>query len=232
MEETKQIKKNIYQKLLDVQKEILGLSKDKKTGGNGFAGYEYVTGNKLLSYLKPILNKQGLILKQEVVKVEKERIDYYLKNGNGKSEILYSVWQKFTWIDTETGERDENEFFASGMNEWEKGLGSALTYAERYFLLKYFHIATDEDDIDNPDRKPEPKPEKKEESKKEFGNKILQISEKQLFLLKKEVGKRGTEGMERLKELLYKCYCKKAEEIQIKDFNGILEEIKKIKETV
>ena len=25
-----------------------------------------------------------------------------------------------------------------------------MTYAERYFLLKYFHIATDEDDIDNP----------------------------------------------------------------------------------
>jgi hypothetical protein len=28
-----------------------------------------------------------------------------------------------------------------------------LTYAERYFLLKYFHIATDEDDIDNEQRK-------------------------------------------------------------------------------
>lgn len=39
------------------------------------------------------------------------------------------------------------------MNGFEKGLGSALTYAERYFLLKYFHIATDEDDIDNPERK-------------------------------------------------------------------------------
>ena len=24
-----------------------------------------------------------------------------------------------------------------------------MTYAERYFLLKFFHIATDEDDIDN-----------------------------------------------------------------------------------
>ncbi|MEY3501296.1 MAG: superfamily [Bacteroidota bacterium] len=28
-----------------------------------------------------------------------------------------------------------------------------MTYAERYFLLKYFHIATDEDDIDNEQRK-------------------------------------------------------------------------------
>jgi hypothetical protein len=60
---------------------------------------------------------------------------------------------RFTWIDCETGESDVNEFGANGQNDWEKGLGSALTYAERYFLLKFFHIATDEDDIDNADRK-------------------------------------------------------------------------------
>jgi hypothetical protein len=62
---------------------------------------------------------------------------------------------RFTWIDCESGESDINLFGANGQNDWEKGLGSALTYAERYFLLKYFHISTDEDDIDNPNRKPE-----------------------------------------------------------------------------
>jgi hypothetical protein len=60
---------------------------------------------------------------------------------------------RFTWIDCETGEQDVNLFGANGQNDWEKGLGSALTYAERYFILKYFHIATDEDDIDNEQRK-------------------------------------------------------------------------------
>jgi hypothetical protein len=64
---------------------------------------------------------------------------------------------RFTWIDSESGETDVNLFGANGQNDWEKGLGSALTYAERYFLLKYFHIATDEDDIDNDKRKPEEK---------------------------------------------------------------------------
>jgi hypothetical protein len=56
---------------------------------------------------------------------------------------------RFTWVDVETGEKDENLFAANGQNDWDKGVGSALTYAERYFLLKYFHIPTDEDDIDN-----------------------------------------------------------------------------------
>lgn len=148
---------SIYKKLLEVQKKVIGLGKDKKS-----FGYDYVTGSKVLEHIKPILNEYGILLKQEVVSVEKERIDYKAKSGE-KSEMLYSVYQKFTWIDTETGEKDENSFFSSGMNDWEKGLGSALTYAERYFLLKYFHIATDEDDIDNQDRKQEPKKQEKTE---------------------------------------------------------------------
>lgn len=154
----------IYKKLLAVQKEIKGLGKDK-TSGSGNFGFKYVTGSKVLDHIKPILNEQGLILKQEITKVEHERIDYTTKNGS-KSEMLFNVWQKFTWIDTDTGETDVNEFFASGMNDWEKGLGSALTYAERYFLLKYFHIATDEDDIDNSERKAEENKKEVEQQKK------------------------------------------------------------------
>lgn len=153
-------KTNIYQKLLTIQKQVKGLSKDKKSHN-----YDYVTGNKLLSFIKPLMDEQGLILKQEVLDIENTRQDYevwdkWKDNGDGtkggwkpKNEVLSKVMMRFTWIDCETGEKDENLFGANGQNDWEKGLGSALTYAERYFLLKFFHIATDEDDIDNPARK-------------------------------------------------------------------------------
>ena len=139
---------NIYKKLLEIQKSVKGLSKDKKSHN-----YDYVTGNKLLSFIKPLMDSNGLILKQEVLSIDNERQDYKTKYGE-KSEILSKVMMRFTWIDCESGETDINLFGANGQNDWEKGLGSALTYAERYFLLKYFHIATDEDDIDNPTRKP------------------------------------------------------------------------------
>jgi hypothetical protein len=144
---------SIYSKLLNIQQKINGLGKDKQSNN-----YSYVTGSKVLGEIKPLMNELGLILKQEVLSIENTRQDY--KTGVGtqyekpKSEILSKVMMRFTWIDCETGEKDENLFGANGQNEWEKGLGSALTYAERYFLLKYFHIATDEDDIDNDDRKP------------------------------------------------------------------------------
>ena len=96
---------SLYKKLLEVQKKVIGLGKDKKS-----FGYDYVTGSKVLEHIKPILNECGILLKQEVVSVEKERIDYKAKSGE-KSEMLYSVYQKFTWIDTDTGEKDENTFF-------------------------------------------------------------------------------------------------------------------------
>ena len=144
-------KPNIYQKLLTIQKKIMGLGKDKSA-----FNYKYVTGDKVLGEIKPLMNELGLLLKQEVLSIENVRQDYKTKNGEA-SEILSKVMMRFTWVDCETGEKDENLFGANGQNGWDKGCGSSFTYAERYFLLKYFHIATDEDDIDNPDRKPEEK---------------------------------------------------------------------------
>lgn len=143
-------KLNLYQKLLKIQQEVIGLGKDTRSHS-----YQYVSGSKVLEHIKPLMNKHGILLKQEVLNVVNSRQDYLNAKGASKSEILSEVYLRFTWIDVETGEKDENSFFANGMNDWEKGLGSALTYAERYFLLKYFHINTDEDDIDNPDRKRE-----------------------------------------------------------------------------
>jgi hypothetical protein len=182
---------SIYKKLLKIQQQVKGLSKDKKSHN-----YDYVTGNKLLSFIKPLMDIEGLLLKQEVLSIDNTRQDYkiiakrWLKDDEGKnyseeyekekSEILSKVMMKFTWIDTETGEKDENLFGANGQNDWEKGLGSALTYAERYFLLKYFHIPTDEDDIDNDKRQTSAPVPIKNEVKEN-------LTEKQIELLKLKI---------------------------------------------
>lgn len=148
-------KLNLYQKLHKIQCQVMGLGKDKD-GQN----FKYVSGTKVLDAIKPIMKDLGLILKQEIISIDNVRQDYQTSlsqdketkiwTGKPKSEILSKVMIRFTWIDVETGEKDENLFGANGQNDWDKGVGSAMTYAERYFLLKFFHIATDEDDIDNP----------------------------------------------------------------------------------
>ena len=146
---------SIYKKLHTIQSKVNGLGKDKQA-----QTYKYVTGDKVLGEIKPLMNELGLLLKQEILSIDNVRQDYATKNNPNKSEINSKVMMRFTWVDIDTGEKDENLFGANGQNDWDKGVGSALTYGERYFLLKFFHIATDEDDIDNPDRKKE-EPERK-----------------------------------------------------------------------
>lgn len=156
---------NLYKKLLKIQQNTRGLGKDSSANG-----YKYVSGSKVLDHIKPLMNDMGVLLIQEVLSLDNERMDYSVSSGKEKSEILTRVSMKFTWIDVESGERLECLFAANGQNGWDKGLGSALTYAERYFLLKFFHVSTDEDDIDNPNRKPDSdeggKPKKQKEGDK------------------------------------------------------------------
>lgn len=134
--------KGLLPKLAALQSSVRGLGKDTK--GNS---YEYVSGSKVLDTVRPRMDELGLLLVQEVVDIRNERVDYSTRNG-AKSEMFTSVSMVFTWIDTESGEKLPVRFAANGCNGWDKGLGSALTYGERYFLLKFFHIATDEDDVD------------------------------------------------------------------------------------
>ena len=133
---------NLYQKLVEIQKTVRGLGKDANA-----SSYQYVSGSKVLDFIRPKMDELGVLLVQQIESIENERIDYLVKSGQ-KSELLTKVTMTFTWIDAESGEKLSVPFGANGMNNWDKGLGSALTYAERYFLLKFFHIATDEDDVD------------------------------------------------------------------------------------
>lgn len=56
----------------------------------------------------------------------------------------------FRWVNAENPEDYlEVPWYGQGVDDGEKGVGKALTYAEKYFVLKFFHIATDKDDPDS-----------------------------------------------------------------------------------
>lgn len=138
-------KLNLFQKLHRIQQQVNGLGKDKKA-----FSYSYTTGEKILSEIKPLMNEMGLMLIPSVTNTELTRQDYNSKNGV-KSENTVKLDMVMTWVDVESGETLPIQWGAIGQNDWDKGFGSALTYSERFFFLKFFHIATDKDDIDNPE---------------------------------------------------------------------------------
>lgn len=147
---------NLSQKLLEVKKRVPYLQKDEKS-----FQYSYASPTQVLGTINPLLNEMGVILISEVVSVTTERIKVKPKyhevfKGKEKDFILADVYEtmfnltmKMTWMDTDTGEKISVDWFASGVNGDEKGFGSALTYAERYFILKQFNIPTDSDDPDS-----------------------------------------------------------------------------------
>ncbi len=137
---------SVYKKLHQLQAATRSLAANAQ-GQTGAARYNYVSGAKLLGVIRPKMDELGLILSQEVAGIVNTPITYSTSKGE-KTEMFTSLHLRFTWIDTEDGSTLVNDFYANGMNAWDKGLGSALTYGERYYLMKTFHIATDEDDVD------------------------------------------------------------------------------------
>lgn len=138
----------IAKKLLKIQKDLRALGKNAKA-----YNYDYVSGDKLLYFIRPKMDELGLLLLPEVLGVDTQEVVYPQWDSKAKAvvekkEILYVLSMRMTWMDTEDGETLAQEWKAAGMNAFDKGYGSALTYGERYYLLKFFHIATDADDVD------------------------------------------------------------------------------------
>ena len=150
MAETKATR-TLAQKLLELQKTVVKLSKNEK----GY-DYKFVSGSKLLSFIRPAMDELSLLLVPDTVSVDQQivkTLEAIPASGNYKGraekyEVLVTLTKTFTWIDAETGESLKTTFISQGCNGWDKAIGSAETYAERYFILKFFHIATDEDDVD------------------------------------------------------------------------------------
>ena len=136
----------VAQKILEIQKAIRSMKKD----GRGF-NYEYLTGDKLLGFIRPKMDELGLLLMPEISNITTHEVTYTAFKGQQqyqKTEILYLVEMTMTWVDAETGDTLIQKWAGSGMNDFDKGFGSALTYGERYYLMKLFHIQTDSDDVD------------------------------------------------------------------------------------
>lgn len=66
------------------------------------------------------------------------------------TEFLVKLKMIYTWINADNPqEKQIVDFWATGQqDDPAKAYGTALTYAERYFLMKFFNIPTDEDDAD------------------------------------------------------------------------------------
>ncbi len=140
---------NIYQKLIEVRKMVPYLQKESE--GHQ---YKYVGSSQVLAHVRKKLDELGLLLVVKVIghNVLTETVENQDKYNNLKKTTTYftELDLEYTWINAENPEETiVIPFYGQGVDiAGEKGVGKALTYAEKYFLLKQFNIATDKDDPD------------------------------------------------------------------------------------
>lgn len=111
---------NLYTKLNQVKKEIGAISKDST---NPFFKSKYFDINALLKHVEPLLQKNGLLLLQPIVK------------GEVFSEI----------VDIDNGESVQSSIPLPQMDDPQK-LGSAITYYRRYTLQSLLGLQAEDDD--------------------------------------------------------------------------------------
>lgn len=140
---------NIYEKLIEVRKRVPYLQKIAEG-----EQYKYVSSSQVLSKVREEMDKQGLLLIPKVMSknVTGDMVEKKDKYGNTKHTTTYftELNMSYVWINAEKPEEKiECPWYGQGVDiAGEKGVGKALTYAEKYFLLKFFNIATDKDDPD------------------------------------------------------------------------------------
>lgn len=144
---------NLYQKLAKIRKPAEVIKKNKR----GY-GYTYVDEEEILSKITGLMAKYEVSLIPKIVPGTAKVEPYtYVKTKAAKdgkvinenvNEVIVHADMEWIWVnDANPEERIVVPWILVGSQaDVSQSFGSALTYSSRYFLLKYFNIATSEDD--------------------------------------------------------------------------------------
>ena len=116
----------LYEKLLMIQQSIDKFVKDNQVG-EGKQAYKAVSSDQVLDTVRPLLNELKLLLLPEVNSANV----IVGATSSGTARYLTELHMTMTWVDTESGDTLSQQ-----------------SYAEKYYLMKVFHVPTPKDDPD------------------------------------------------------------------------------------
>lgn len=137
---------NIYQRMLKATEEIGVVAKNLNVEIGKGKGYKAVSERDIIDAVKPIETKHGIYsypISRTVIEngvIENERNGYVTKNMYLRLEVVY----RFVNVD------NPNEFveittYGDGLDSGDKATGKAMTYADKYALMKAYKISTGDD---------------------------------------------------------------------------------------
>lgn len=171
---------NIFEKMLNITNEIANVNKNL-TVGEGKSSYKAVGEADILKAVKELEFKYRVYsypANREVI----ESTMYTTINNYGEKNNIFSrikTTYRFVNID-KPDEYIETITFAEGIDTQDKGSGKAMTYSDKYALMKSYKIITGEDPDQNPS---ETGYKKQQTSVKVSNNKITDVEAKSIYAL-------------------------------------------------
>jgi len=128
----------LAKKLLAIQTAITSISKN---GRNTFQNYDYATIRDIVTVLKPLLEKHGVIVVPEMA-APPTVID---SGKDGKSKLT-TILMNYKMVNID----DPTDFYVArvagqGQDAGDKGIYKALTGAQKYFIINTFMVPMGDD---------------------------------------------------------------------------------------
>ena len=165
--------KNIYQRMSDITTELKTVFKNLTVKVSETNQYKAVSEKDVLDAVKPVEAKYGIYsypIDREILREETQERE--TRSGIRK-ELFTRIRTIYRFINVDKPEEFIDTItYADGIDSGDKGMGKAMTYADKYALMKAYKISTGED----PDQ--EPSTELKSQGQK----KTYKATEKQLGL--------------------------------------------------
>lgn len=152
--------KNIFQRMSAITAELRTVAKNLTVPTGGKNSYKAVSERDILDAVKPLEEKHGVysypvartVLESNMLESENSY------NGQTKKTTTFmtrieSVY-RFVNVDN-PAEYVETTTFAEGIDSQDKGSGKAMTYADKYALMKAYKISTGDDPDQDPSEEKE-----------------------------------------------------------------------------
>jgi len=144
------MEKNIYQRMAAVTAELQTVAKNLMVETGKGKGYKAVSERDIIDAVKPLETAHGIysypcgrkVLESQTLESEST----YNGNTTKKTTFFTRIETTYRFVNVDDPEDYiETVTFAEGIDAQDKGSGKAMTYADKYALMKAYKISTGDD---------------------------------------------------------------------------------------
>jgi hypothetical protein len=141
---------NIYQRMAAITAELQTVAKNLTVQQTKTTSYKAVSERDILDAVKPLETKYGVysypvdreVLESNILESESE----YQGKVTKKTTFMTRIKTVYRFVNVDQpDEYIETTTFAEGIDSQDKGSGKAMTYGDKYALMKGYKISTGED---------------------------------------------------------------------------------------